>query len=183
MIYDWYLKNSFIDHITDDTFDLEQFRHCDFREYSDFANQPFVSHFTQKRIDFEREGGIYLPEKHKARLKKSYKPKKNGFDFTINVLELNLHFANYSDLLINGRHLNRGDRVEHVNEIVLVDTYLQKKITILLNAHVDLLFYPLETLSQSEKGFDLTIQAVSLALVFPFSKTFVLDGSLEVSDV
>ena len=194
LIYDWYLKNSFIDHITDNTFDLERFRHCDFREYSDFANQPFVSHFTQKRIDFEREGGIYLPEKHKAQLKKSYKPQKKGFDFTINfdteverffnyVLELNLHFADYSDLLINGRHLNRGDRVEHVNEVILVDTYLQKKITIALSAHVDLLFYPLETLSQSEKGFDLTIQAVSLALVLPFSKTFVLEGSLEVSDV
>jgi len=194
LIYDWYLKNSFIDHITDDTFDLERFRHCDFREYSDFVNQPFGSHFTQKRIDFEREGGIYLPEKYKARLKKSYKPQKKGFDFTINfdteverffnyVLEFNLHFADYSDLLINGRHLNRGDRVEHVNEVMLVDTYLQKKITIRLSAHVDLLFYPLETLSQSEKGFDLTIQAVSLALVLPFSKTFVLEGSLEVSDV
>lgn len=194
LIYDWYLKNSFIDHITDETFDLESFRHCDFREYSDFANQPFVSHFTQKRIDFEREGGIYLPEKCKARLKKSYRPKENGFDFTVDfntetersfnyVLELNLHFADYSNLLINDHALGRGESIEHTNEIVVIDTYLQKKITIALSAHVDLLFCPLETLSQSEKGFDRTIQAVSLALVLPFSKTFLLEGSLEVFDV
>ncbi len=194
LIYDWYLKNSFIDHITDETFDLESFRHCDFKEYSDFANQPFVSHFTQKHIDFEREGGIYLPQKYKAGLKKSYRPKKSGFDFTLNfnteierffnyVLELNLHFAEYSNLLINDCTLGRGGKIEHTKEIVMIDTYLQKKITICLSEHVDLLFYPLETLSQSEKGFDLTIQAVSLALVLPFSKTFVLEGSLEVSDV
>ena len=104
-------------------------------------------------------------------------------DFFKYVLELNLHFADYSELLINNHHLNRGDRVEHVREIRLVDTYLQKKITITLDTHVDLLFYPLETLSQSEKGFDLTIQAVSLALVLPFSKAFILKGSLEISDV
>jgi len=194
LIFDWYLKNSFIDHFSDSSFTLEHFRHCDFREYGDFANQPFISGFTQEQITFERSGGLYLPGKQNSKLKKCYKTAKNGFDFTIDfdtetpdffnyVLELNLHFADYEKVSVNSHSSLDPARMEHLNTIVIKDNYLNKKIVITLSDHVDLLFYPLETLSQSEKGFDLTIQALSLALVLPFSHSFRLDGSVEVLDV
>jgi alpha-amylase/alpha-mannosidase (GH57 family) len=194
LIYDWYLKNSFIDHISDESFNLENFRHADFREYGDFANQPFVPDFDRNRINFKREGGIYSPQKDEAVLQKSYLPKERGFDFSIMfntrseralqyVLELNLHFADYEDLRINGECLGRGGMQRAVRKVVLFDAYLQKNVMVTLDKPVDLFFFPLETLSQSEKGFDLTIQGVSLALARPFRGNFVLKGTVEVCDV
>ncbi len=194
LIYDWHLKNSFIDHISDEHFNLESFRHADFREYGDFANQPFVLDFDRNSIHFKREGGIYFPQKYEAVLQKSYVPKEQGFDFGITfntqseeplqyVLELNLHFADYENLRINGECLGRGGVQRAIQEVVLFDAYLQQKITVSLDKPVDLFFFPLETLSQSEKGFDLTIQGVSLALAMSFRDNFVLNGTLEVYDV
>jgi len=194
LIYDWYLKNSFIDHVSDDSFTLEHFRQGSFREYGDFANQPFVSDFNTDTIRFEREGGLYFPEKYGAVLKKSYLPKESGIDFNITfhteaphalayVLELNLHFAEYEALRINGKYLEKGGVQQAVEKVELFDAYLQKMVTISLDRPVDLLFFPLETLSQSEQGFDLTIQGVSLALSMPFRKSFRLNGTLEVRDV
>lgn len=61
IIYDWYLKNSFIDHISDEHFNADNFRHCNFREFGDFANQPFEVKYDQTNIRFSRKGGSAFP--------------------------------------------------------------------------------------------------------------------------
>ncbi|MBL0721465.1 MAG: DUF1926 domain-containing protein [Sulfurovum sp.] len=42
LVYDWYIKNSFIDHISDNSFNTDNFKDCSFREFGDFANQPLI---------------------------------------------------------------------------------------------------------------------------------------------
>ena len=64
LIYDWYIKNSFIDHITDHSFNIGSFKYCNFPELGDFVNQPFEASFTQEKINFRRDGGLYLEEKY-----------------------------------------------------------------------------------------------------------------------
>ena len=194
LVYDWYIKNSFIDHISDISITLENFRNCGFREYGDFANQPFSYFVDEKSIIFEREGGLYLPQKHQAHLKKTYTPELNGFKFSIDfntdfdyffnyVLELNLHFAEYDKVTVNYNEIYQGTKEERVKSLEIMDGYLNKKITISIDREVDILYYPLKTLSQSEQGYDFTIQGLSIAIVLPFSKNFLLEGLLEVSDV
>ena len=194
LVYDWYLKNSFIDHISDKSMTLESFRHCNFREYGDFVNQPFVHAVENDTISFAREGGIYLPQKHPATLIKSYRNTECGFDFVIDfntdfdyffnyMLELNFHFAEYAKVKLNGNSVSLGAKIERVKSLEIEDGYLRKKITLRVDSQVDILYYPLKTVSQSEQGYDLTIQGLSIGLVLPFSKNFSLEGSLEVSDV
>ena len=112
VIYDWYLKNSFIDHISDEGFCYDNFRHSNFREYGDFANQPFKVKYYRKGMTFWRDGGLYFPDFFQARLQKSFQPKKNGLDFSIDlttdaeqsltyVLEHNFHFADYERLRLS----------------------------------------------------------------------------------
>jgi hypothetical protein len=67
--------------------------------------------------------------------------------------------------------------------VTLADSYTQQRITIACDDAVTLMYLPLKTLSQSEKGFELTTQAISLALVYPFAKNFTFSGSVEVDDV
>ena len=194
LVYDWYLKNSFIDHISDKSITLESFRHCNFREYGDFVNQPFTHAIKDDTIIFFREGGIYLPQKHLATLKKSYTQAACGFHFAIDfktdfdyffnyALELNFHFAEYSKVTINGSSVSVGGKKESLRVVEIEDGYLRKKITLTLEREVDILYYPLKTVSQSEQGYDLTIQSLSIAFVLPFSKNFSFEGLLEVSDV
>ncbi len=194
LVYDWYLKNSFIDHISDKSISLDSFRHCTFREYGDFVNQPFTQKIEADTIVFEREGGIYLPQKHSASLKKSYTQTASGFQFAIDfqtdfdyffnyVLELNFHFAQYGKVTINGDSISIGTKKERIKLIEIEDGYLRKKITVRVDSQVDILYYPLKSVSQSEQGYELTTQCLSIALVLPYSKNFLLEGSLEVSDV
>ncbi len=194
LVYDWYSKNSFIDHISDKSITLENFRHCSFKEYGDFVNQPFTHAVLGDSITFEREGGIYLPQKHFAKLKKSYTQLACGLNFSIDfntdfdyffnyMLEFNLHFAEYNKVTLNGDSITLGAKKERIKLIEIEDGYLRKKITIKLDKEVDIIYYPLKSVSQSEQGYDLTIQCLSIGLILPFSKTFLLEGSLEVSDV
>jgi hypothetical protein len=191
LIYDWYLKNSFIDHITDSSFGLESFRRCSFKELGDFANQPFESSFSQKEIRFGREGGVYTPQKHNSTLNKSYFIRDNGFKFGIDftttlkgelkyLLELNLHFNDYESLLINGEIFDGAKEIEAIKKLSIVDPYTKKEITISLNTPFDLYYYLVDTISQSEDGFELTTQAISFGIVVAFEEILRVDGKLKV---
>ena len=194
IIYDWYLKNSFIDHISDEHFNGDNFRYCDFREFGDFANQPFEMQESKKSVTFARDGGIYLPHKMPTQLTKTYRPNADGFKFSIAlssdaqgefnyVLEHNFHFGDYSTLEINGQTIEDEGVIKEVNHLSLYDAHLQQNITITLDTICDIYYFQLQTLAQSEDGFDLSTQGVSIAMVIPFCGELKIEGSLEVSSV
>ncbi|MFA6144279.1 MAG: alpha-amylase/4-alpha-glucanotransferase domain-containing protein [Sulfurimonas sp.] len=194
LIYDWYMKNSFIDHISDTGFNGENFRQCTFREYGDFANQPFELSQDEGRIAFARDGGIYLPEKINTRLEKSFLFNSNGIEFSIRVeteadgvftyiLEHNFHFADYDSLCINGKLLGKSHTIDSVGSLEIIDTVLKKKIAIRFDHPCAVHYFQLQTLSQSESGFDLSVQGVSFAFVFEFKMALELQGVLEITDV
>lgn len=194
IIYDWYLKNSFIDHISDEHFNGDNFRYCNFAEYGDFTNQPFEVQYDKEEVRFWREGGLYLPDKLPTRMDKSYRSNKKGFDFLIElrtasdrrfnyVLEHNFHFADYEVVMINGEVLDEQGYFEEAESLEIYDKHLKQKISILMDTPFDLYYFRLSTLSQSEEGFDLSVQGVSFAMVIPFSQNLSIKGSLEVSDV
>ncbi|MCX6074304.1 MAG: DUF1926 domain-containing protein [Campylobacterales bacterium] len=194
LIYDWYLKNSFIDHISDGSFTSENFRHCTFREYGDFANQPFELLQEEGRITFMRDGGIYLPEKINTHLEKSFSFNSDGVEFSIHirseadgvftyVLEHNFHFSDYDSLCINGTLLGELQSIESVGALEIIDTVLRKKITICFDHPCAVHYFQLQTLSQSESGFDLSVQGISIAFAFEFTMALELHGVLEITNV
>lgn len=194
LVYDWYMKNSFIDHISNEWFNGDNFRACNFPELGDFVNQPFEMKHDTKKVTFSRDGGLYFPHKVNARLDKTFISKPNGLDFEITfvseaqgsfnyILEHNFHFAQYETLLINGKRLDDNCDYEVGNRMEIVDSHLGVKITMTLSEPFKLYCYPHQTLSQSEHGLELTIQNMSFALVVPFSSSVSLSGSLEIENV
>ena len=194
IIYDCYLKNSFVDHISDGYFNSDNFRHCNFHEFGDFFNQAFDVSLSDKRVTFSRDGGLYFPDKVKTNLEKVYIPKENGFDFEIGlsteakgsfnyVLEHNFHFADYRTMLINGESLAEDGHITQIKILEIYDAHLKQNIIIELDRACDIYYFQLKTLSQSEHGFDMSVQGISLAMVMPFNETLNLKGSLEVVDV
>lgn len=194
LIYDWYLKNSFIDHISDANFNLGNFKYANFREFGDFTNQAFQVQTTEDSIEFSRDGGIYLEKKYATALHKTYTPNKNGFDFSLDVqtqaegtftyvMEHNFHFGEYEMVRVNGLILEDEGTLKNVQTLELQDLFLQQKILITLDKACDIHYFELKTLSQSEHGFDLSTQGVSFAILLPFENSLSIKGSLEISNV
>ncbi len=193
LVYDWYVKNSFVDHISDHSLDLESFQRCSFREFSDFANQPFEMVSGKKGITFVRNGGIYDDTAYPSRLQKQYTMLENGMKFVIELksesrhiydygLEFNFHFADIANLKLNGEPFKEQQLCE-LRRFTLEDDYTGKKILFELDHYFTLFAVALQTVSQSEEGFELTTQGISLMVVVPFSRSMRLAGALRVDDV
>lgn len=194
LIYDWYHKNSFVDHISDGNFNGDNFRHCDFREYGDFANQPFEAKRDKNTVTFARQGGMYMAEKAVTRLEKSFSFAAESIafayrleseatgDFTY-VMEHNFHFSDYGQVLINGVLLAETGSIEKSDTLEIRDLALKKKILVRTDRAFKTHYFQLQTLSQSEQGFDLSVQGLSIALVFDFDGMLEMNGTLEITRV
>ncbi len=192
--FDWYIKNSFVDHISNDTFTIENFRKCSFWEYGDFANQPFELSVDNGKVIFQRDGGIYFDNKYDTVLKKSFEAVDGVLRFEVDLktkssehylyaLEFNFHFANLKDVKIDSKSCDKELVLKDMDSLKLFDIYTQKEIILKFDKNFDLLMTPLKTVSQSEKGFDLMTQGVSFAILFEFDKRLNVKGVLEVKSV
>lgn len=194
LVYDWYIKNSFIDHISDHTLDAESFRRCSFREFSDFADQPFELRTGARSATFTRQGGIYDSDgKSDTRLVKRYDFEDDGFGFTIDLesesshiyeygIELNLHFAEIGNIRLLDRPFESGTWHE-LRSFSIEDGYTGRVLRFEADHYFSLMAVLLQSVSQSEEGFELMTQGVSMMVVMPFSKKLSVCGSLKVSDV
>ncbi len=191
LIYDWYNKNMFIDHITDNSLSLDSFYRCSFREYGDFANQPFeIIKAEDREIIFKRNGGIYKDRKYKTTLKKAYKIEDNSIEFiseietenkeeNIYLLEFNFHFAVYDWVEVNNEPLQKKI-LQNQQTLLIKDPFTEKEIVISTDRPVNYLISPVETVSQSEKGVDITVQGYSFGLYFPFKEKLTFGCLLEI---
>lgn len=193
--FDWHQKNSFIDHITDSNFSLDSFDYCNYQEYGDFANQPFeLEKLSQNSFKFKRDGGIYRDGvKSNTKLQKIFKIDSEKIDFEIDIstedaltnyylLEMNFHFANLDEVKINGSKTTRGE-LKSLKTLKIEDRYTQKLIEITFRESCDIYFFEVNSVSQSESGFDTTNQALSIGFKFEFSRDFKINGRFRISNL
>ena len=192
LIYDWHQKYSFIDHFSDDEFSLENFKSLSFNELGDFANQPFE--LTKKKNIFKRVGGLFLQQKYTTSLKKAYKFDTNNIDMKINIdssfeeglfygCELNMHFAHPDKITFNSKNIGDGFSEYAINELEIYDDFTDKTIKLKTNTRCDVFAYILNTISQSESGFDKVAQGISFVFVTTFKKELEFTLELEVVNV
>jgi len=185
LIYDWYNKNSFIDHVTDESFNLDSFYRCNFREFSDFANQSFNIEYINEEIIFKREGGIYLDKKYDSTLIKKYFIKGTVLEYIVNLttkyekplkylLEFNFHFANLEERLRQPIYHGKS------NKFSIFDEFTNKTIVLESVKDCDIFSYPINTISQSEKGVDITNQGLTIGFLTDFQKDLYIKFKLSV---
>lgn len=191
LVFDWYAKNSFIDHITDERFDPIGFSRCTFAEYGDFTDQAFnIIEKEELSVTFSRQGGVYVNgTMYKSTLTKRYDFKEEGIEFEMvldslyegmltYVLEMNLHFAQLDNVTLIGSSIEQEPFGVEGDTLILEDPYTAKKITISVEGAQKVFVSRTDTLSQSEIGFDLTNQGVSIAFVVPYQKHASVSGSM-----
>ncbi len=193
LVYDWYIKNSFIDHISDHSLCPESLRECSFREFSDFANQPFELKTEKESATFFRNGGIYDDRKYETTLEKRYNFEDDGVGFFIELesesshiyeygMEFNLHFADITKIELNDEPFTEGT-IHELRSFRLSDPYTGRVVEFSMDHFFTLICVTLRTVSQSEEGYELMTQGATLMVVVPFAKKMALKGVLKVSDV
>lgn len=190
LVFDWYNRNSFIDHIVT-AFSPEEFDKVTFRELSDLVNQPGTLTAEGAEVTFTRDGGLWH-EGHSSpvSITKKYTctPEGIAFDITLQsthpkqltyVLEWNFHAVEFERVLVNGSPLEEpssfaGDR------IIFVDDVLGSAVDISLGVHTSLGGFAVKTVSQSEEGAELSTQGIALFAAFPFTGTLNVKGIMRL---
>ena len=192
LIFDWHLKNSFIDHISDAPFSLENFKRANYKEIGDFANQPFK--LSSSRNLFVRDGGIYIDGSFKTQVSKEYKFKDKSFETTLTCkskykncayygIEFNFHFAHPHLVTFNDNLILEGLNLKDINSLDMIDDFTNKRLRLSSNLNFDLNAFILKTVSQSESGFDMVTQQISFIIFYKFQEDLELTLNLEVIDV
>lgn len=191
LVSDWHNKNCFVDHFVKD-FSAESFADVTFGEMGDFANQPAEMEFTDKKLVFKREGGIYHNGyKHFCRLKKTYTLTDSGLKAEIEidtdldeeieyVMEMNLHFNNLPEVMINGTAAAETDGQEG-KKFVIGENCTPAKVVIEMSGSSKIYSYPVMTISQSESGADLTNQGICVLFPFRMKKSIKIGCKLGLS--
>lgn len=183
---DRYQKYSNLDHISDGSLNIENFKTNRFLQHGTFIGSPYES-IDEEGSAFKCKGKIF---ETKAELVKRYKLDKNTLlcDVEIksnseqNLLyanEWNLHFAIYDVLKINSLPLE-DDMTLHVKTLSIFDAYLKKTVKFSFEEEVKIFICKNHTVSQSESGVDYTLQHLSLMFMKNFTKDLKFSFCLSV---
>lgn len=180
LIYDWYVRKSFIDHFFREDATLQSVYQMKFGEQGDFVTEKFESKIKKDEklltAEFERDGHVwhgadweevrvlkkFLFEKDKNEFKLIHTIHANKELFLFHGLELNLM------LFTDGMKINGKDYKDFLtmsgNKFEIFDYIQNLTFIIETSEDVELWTYPIYTVSQSESGFEKTFQGISFIL-------------------
>jgi len=173
LYFDRYQKVSFIDLVSDESFNLDSFRKNNFNEFAKFYEKEFLN-----------DGLKFFYEDEKYKINKNFNiDKKIDFEIELNgngkiyAMEFNFHFAH--NILINGNEFTQDIEIS-ANSFEIFDEWTKRKLKFNFDKELKALFTNLYTVSQNETGYSLTRQGISFAFYTEFDKILKLKGSLEI---
>ncbi len=217
LFYDWYARHSFLDHFLGDGATLEGFRQCRYPEEGDFVNQPYAliragNKDGQGSVQLRRNGSVHRGgQKIPVLVDKQYRLDAKG------VLQVEYRIQNLGDrpadfwfgcelnlTLLAGDDADRyyvldakggkrprmntiGESVS-ISQVALADEFSKMRIGIHWDTESGLWRFPVETVSQSEGGFEKTYQGSCLLLHWKFplqpeeTKLLTIHGRFEDLD-
>jgi hypothetical protein len=189
LLYDWYTRGSLLDHFLGSGVDLASFMKHEYYEAGDFVLGAYS--MTSKKsnssavVTLERDGhvaglGVKLRKALSLRAAASQFIVKYaitnlsseelntsfGAEFNFSLLAGNAH-DRYYDIpghSLDKRNLASSGETNNVNQVSLVDEWLRLKLTLIFSQPAVLWRAPVETVSQSESGFERVYQS---SLVMP----------------
>ncbi len=184
LFYDWYRRASFIDHVLHPDTTLEAFSRSQYGEAGDFVNQPYAASLTRGRdgvhLTLARDGHVWIDKEQRPmriekrfsldtgspRLVASYRIIDTGahpLSLTFGI-ETNWALAdpNASVVLKDERRAARAMRAaESVARVELSESGWEGTVAVALSPAAAVWLFPLETVSNSEAGFERTFQGVT----------------------
>jgi len=201
LMYDWYIRYSFMDHFFGEDTTFDQFRRCQYPELGNFVNQAYELVEVKKSEDSERlavllrrRGGLFKQEgeypldickrflfhRHTAEMEVEYaiinhSPAEVDFWFGV---EMNLtllagddpqRYFLFPDLPGEDQRLCSSAVLPWVERVHLRDEFFGFEVGIQVAPAGELWRFPLETVSQSERGLEKTYQGTVLLFHWRFA--------------
>jgi len=193
LFYDWYRRSSLIDHFLDPGATLEQFASARYHEKGNFVNQPYEARMEParqpRRLTLWRQAHVWIGDQPvPVEVKKtiSFEPLKSRLQIDYSVSNLSSQAV---DLWFGMEFLfallagNTDDRyytfsgkkpeqpqlgsigvVENAHHVGLTEGWLNINIDLQISNAATIWRFPIETISQSEAGFERVYQS---SIVFP----------------
>ncbi|HBN10348.1 MAG TPA: 4-alpha-glucanotransferase [Cyanobacteria bacterium UBA8530] len=186
--YDWYRRLSLIDHFLHPDSFLESFYNVSYGEQGDFVNQHYQCEVEEEEdqvvLVLRRDGHVWIGtdfwpirinkritiQRDAAHLRAEYSI-ENGWDRPVSLwfgVEFNANFLAgnapdrfyYSpDLAIAEAHLASKGEIPEINALGMRDEYLGIDYLLHWSQPADVWRFPIETISQSEAGFEKVYQS------------------------
>ncbi|MFQ5455029.1 MAG: alpha-amylase/4-alpha-glucanotransferase domain-containing protein [Nitrospirota bacterium] len=189
LYYDWYQRDSLIDHFIGSNVDLKSFKNCNYKESGDFVNGKYYNKIIKKKKEIEviltRDG---LVEGKPVSIAKSLFIKEGiggfkagyiltnkgneiidcrfGVEFNISLLAGNAHdrYYNIPGNRLKAKNLASSGEKRSIKRIELIDEWLGIRVSIIIEKETTIWRFPVETISLSEDGFEKIYQS---SVVFP----------------
>ncbi len=155
--YDWHPRYSLLDHFLHPETTQEAFRRIEFGEQGDFVNQEYESDLKDEKIVLQRRGHVWINgERTPVRVAKEVVPEPTSVTIAYEIQnqsakEISLFFGCEWNL-----YLLRQEWEMRKNGLLL----LGRRLALEFSAPPAMWHFPLETLSQSEEGYDIIQQGM-----------------------
>jgi hypothetical protein len=184
LLYDWYTRGSLLDHFLGSGVDLAGFMGCEYYEAGDFVLGAYGVKTNKANgravVVLERNGnvaglGVKLRKELSLRgaspdltitytitnLSAEELNTSFGAEFNFSLLAGNAHDRYYEipGHVLDKRNLASTGETNNVNRVALVDEWLKLKLTLVFSQSAVLWRAPVETVSQSEAGFERVYQS------------------------
>jgi alpha-amylase len=187
LVYDWHRRISLLDHFLGGGTDLDKFSRVQYEEAGDFVDQPyeFMPHRRGHEVSLlmSRSGKVHgkpvrvektislyarqtiveikyeIANQGKEKLDLWFAPE---FNFSLLAGNAPDRYYQIDDLVLDDRTLASRGVLENVQQIKLVDGWKGFRVLLALDRPSSFWRFPIETVSQSESGFERTYQSSAL---------------------
>jgi alpha-amylase len=187
LVYDWHRRISLLDHFLGGGTDLDKFSRVQYEEAGDFVDQPyeFMPHRRGHEVSLlmSRSGKVHgkpvrvektislyarqtiveikyeIANQGKEKLDLWFAPE---FNFSLLAGNAPDRYYQIDDLVLDDRTLASRGVLENVQQIKLVDGWKGFSVLLALDRPSSFWRFPIETVSQSESGFERTYQSSAL---------------------
>ena len=186
--YDWYNRNSLIDHFFHNDTNLEKYSNCEYGEVGDFVNQPYkleiASGKKNENITLKRNGFLWLPSGLiPAEVQKTISINEQIINIQYQIVnnyekdwefwygcEFNFGFSNPEDdncFYMAGAKKERFSAktsFDTIKSFAMNDIYNNLALKMDVSDSFDFWVFPIWTISLSDGGFEKTYQGSSVTI-------------------
>jgi hypothetical protein len=175
--YDWHPRYSSLDHFLDSATTLENFRDIRYGEQGDFVDQPYDWTMEGGKIRLLRSGHVWVGnERISVAVEKVIAPSPDE----IHVLYSIHNFSDKTVSLFFGSEWNFYQIPEEIGIEESRAGLCRGRVSFEFSGADGLWHFPLQTLSQSEKGYDIIHQGFCL---LPFWKIAISSGKKFLANI
>lgn len=164
LVFDDYRRSSLVDHFLNKNIKYDDFAFKRYTEHGDFVNGSYEASVKGSKIALKRTGTV---EGKSIKILKTVTPSSDGYSVDYKIKnnsneKIDLLFSPEQIFAFSSNEKEDSADLKSVNSWKKYDSYFKMEVEIKFSKKCDLFVYPVETVSNSENGYEKTYQGTSV---------------------